>query len=48
MCLGSRNRQQADQRSRQMFFEALGGRACLFSEKDQAINPHLKRESQQL
>jgi hypothetical protein len=49
MRLGSRNRRQGDRRNRQMFLKRLGstrGSSLSFSEKDQAINPHRKRESQ--
>jgi hypothetical protein len=49
MRLGSRNKRQGDRRNRQMFFETPEkhpGVEPVFSEKDQAINPHLKRELQ--
>jgi hypothetical protein len=46
MRLGSRNRRQGDRRNRQMFLKQPGGGEPVFSEKDQATNPHRKRESQ--
>ena len=48
MRLGSRNRRQGDRRNHQMFLKRPGSNRVepVFSEKDQAINPHLKRESQ--